>query len=165
MALAPRTSSPRAQLVHIARTRFPKPGRCNVAPVAVAAGRINAAVGDDCRVAHKFPSSWPFCLLRKKKCGSTNKCTNLDYPVQYVFAREGPVRLPQHLQYINRLSSPIRSLSLLRSSCSPLLTPWFPFSAVPVKDCKPSNPKFRYRVSGARASDHTLTLFVLVSGG
>ena len=60
---APRASSPRAQLVCIARTRFPKPGRRNVAPVAVAAGKTNAAVGDDCRVAHKFPSSWPFCLL------------------------------------------------------------------------------------------------------
>ena len=36
MALATRTSSPRARLVRIARTRFPKPGRRNVAPVAVA---------------------------------------------------------------------------------------------------------------------------------
>ena len=37
-------SSPRARLVHIARTRFPKSGRRNVAPVAVAAGKTNAAV-------------------------------------------------------------------------------------------------------------------------
>ena len=29
------------------------------------------------------------------KCRSTNQCTNLDYLVQCVFAREGPVRLPQ----------------------------------------------------------------------
>ena len=91
-------------------------------------------------------------------CRSTNQCTNLDYLVQCVFAQEGPVRLPQHLQYINRLSSPIRCPSLLRSPCSPLLTPRFPFSAVSAKACKHSNPKFRYRVSGARASDHTLTL-------
>ena len=133
MALAPRTSSPRAWLVYIARTRFPKPGRRNVAPVAMAAGRTNVAVGDDCRVDRKFPSSWPFCLL---KCF----CTNLDYLVQCVFAREGPVRLPQHLQYIYRLSSPIRSLSLLRSPCSPLLTPRFSFSAVPAKVYKPSTP-------------------------
>ena len=54
--------------------------------------------------------------------------TNL---VQCVFAREGSVRLPQHLQYINRSSSPICSLSVLRSPCSPLLTPQFAFSAVP----------------------------------
>ena len=86
------------------------------------------------------------------------QCTNLGYLVQFVFAREGPVRLPQHLQYINRSNSPLRSLSLLRSPCSPLLTPRFPFPAVPVKACKPSNPKNRYRISGARASDHTLTL-------
>ena len=74
-------------------------------------------------------------------CRSTNQCTNLDYLVQCFFAREGPVRLRQHLQYINRSSSPIRSLSLLRSPCSPLLTPRFPFPAVPVKACKPSNSK------------------------
>ena len=72
---------------------------------------------------------------------STNQCTNLDYRVQCVFARDGPVRLPQHLQFINRLSSPIRSLSLLRSLCSPLLTSRFPFSAIPAKVCKPPNPK------------------------
>ena len=90
----------------------------------------------------KFPTSWSFCLLifffffRSK-----SQCTDLDYSVQCVFAREGPVHLPQDLQYINRLSSPIRSLSLLRSTCSQLLTPRFPFSAVPVKVCKPSNPK------------------------
>ena len=90
-------------------------------------------------------------------CRSTNQCTNLDYLVQCVFAREGPVRLPQHLQYINRSSSPVHSLSLLRSPCSPLLTPRFPFPAVPAEARKPSTPK-RYRVSGARASDHTLTL-------
>ena len=153
---APRTSSPRARLICIARTRFPKPGRRNVAPVVVAAGKTNAAVGDDCRVAHKFPSSWPFCLLIFY-FRSTNQCTNLDYLVQCVFAREGPVHLPQHLQYINRSSSPIHSLSLLRSTCSRLLTPRYPFPAVPAEACKSSTLK-RYRVSGARASVHTLTL-------
>ena len=81
-------------------------------------------------------------------CRSTDQCTHPDYLVQCVFAREGPVRLPQHLQYINRLSSPIRSLSLLRSPCSPLLTPRFPFSAVPAKACKPSNPKFDIVLQG-----------------
>ena len=90
-------------------------------------------------------------------CRRTNQCTNLDYLVQCVFAREGPVRLPQYLQYINRSSSPIRSLSLLRSPCSPLLTPRFPFPTVPANACKLLTPK-RYRVSGARASDYTLTL-------
>ena len=44
MALALRTSAPRARLVRIARTRFPRPGRRNVAPVAVAADETNAAV-------------------------------------------------------------------------------------------------------------------------
>ena len=88
----------------------------------------------------KFPSSWPFC--QKKKITSTNQCTNLDYLVQCILAREGPVRLPQHLQYINRLNSPIRSLSFLRSPFSRLLTPRCSFSAVPVKVCKPPNPKF-----------------------
>ena len=75
-------------------------------------------------------------------CRNTNQCTNLDYFVQCVFAREGPLRLPQHLQYINRLGSPIRFLSLSRSLCSPLLTPRFPFSALQAKACKPSNPIF-----------------------
>ena len=71
---APRTSSPRARLVGIARTTFPKPGQRNVAPVAVAADKANAAVGDDCRVAHKIPSSSPFYLLEKQK---HKKCTNI----------------------------------------------------------------------------------------
>ena len=58
---APRTSLPRARLVGIARTRFPKPGRRNVAPVAVAADKTNAAVVDDCAaklvvVAHNLLS-------------------------------------------------------------------------------------------------------------
>ena len=60
---APHTSSPRARLVGIARTRFPKPGRRNMAPLPVTAGKTNAAVGDDCRVVREFPSCWPFCLL------------------------------------------------------------------------------------------------------
>ena len=132
---APRTSSPRARLVGIARTRFPKPGRRNVAPVAVAAGKTNAAVGDDCRVAHKLPSSWAFCLLKKTKCTNQNVQIYLE---QCALAREGPVRLPQHLQNINRSSSPIRSLSLLHSPCSTMLTQRFSFSAVHLKK--------RYRV-------------------
>ena len=41
---APRTSSPRARLVCIARTRFPKSDRRNVAPVAVAVDKTNVAV-------------------------------------------------------------------------------------------------------------------------
>ena len=44
---APRTSSARARLVCIARTRFPKSDRRNVPPVAVAADKTNAAVVDD----------------------------------------------------------------------------------------------------------------------
>ena len=89
----------------------------------------------------------------------TNQDTNQDYLVQSVFAREGPVRLPQHLQYINRLGSPIRSLSLLRSPCSPLLTPRFPFSAVPVKTCKSSDPKSDIVFQGpGRVTIHVNTL-------
>ena len=137
-----RSSSPRARLVGIARTRFPKPGRRNGAPVAVAAGKTNAAVEDDCRVAHKFPSSWLFCFLKK---------TNL--PCARCFRS----RRPCPLQYINRSSSPIRFLSLLRSSCSPLLTARFPFSDVP-EELTSLLPRKRYRGSGVRASDHTLTL-------
>ena len=58
---APRTSSPRARLVGIARTRFPTPGRRNVAPVAVAADKTTATVVDDCAaelvvVPHNLPS-------------------------------------------------------------------------------------------------------------
>ena len=48
-------------------------------------------------------------LNKIKKCRSINQSTNLDYLVQCVLPRKGPVRLPQHLQYINRSSSPIRS--------------------------------------------------------
>ena len=76
-------------------------------------------------VAHSGPSPSTSYLLMFF-CRSTNQCTNLDYLVQCIFPREGPVRLPQHLQYINRSRSHIRSLSLLRSPCSPLLPPRFP---------------------------------------
>ena len=99
--------------------------------------------------------------LQKKSfvlfCRSTNQCTNLDYLVQCVFSRKGPVRLPQHLQYINRSSSPIRSLSLLRSTWLSTAHSTVFISCCTAKTCKPSTPK-RYRVSGARTSDHKLTL-------
>ena len=103
------------------------------------------------------------CLLNVFR-RSTNQCRNLDYLVQCVFARGGPVRLPQHLQCINRLSSPIRSLSLLRNPCSPLLTPRFPFSALPAKVCKSSNPKSISCFRGPSEGPYVNTL-VLVSGG
>ena len=78
---APRTSSPRARLVGIARTRFPKPGRRNVAPVAVAADKTNAAVVDDCAaelviVAHNLPC-WPSYFLKKEKRKKCYKITKL----------------------------------------------------------------------------------------
>ena len=57
VALVPRTSSPHAWLVCIARTRFPKLGRRNVAAV---------------------PSDLLRRFCRLKKEFSTNQCTNLD---------------------------------------------------------------------------------------
>ena len=135
----PHTSSPRARLVRIARTRFPKPSRRNVAPVAVAAGKTNAAVVDNCAaelvvvdlhqraaVVLNVPSTCLSYLLKK------TICTNLPYATCLTvsstasaftsfFAREGSVRLPQHLKYIDRSSSPIRPLSLLCRPCSLLL--------------------------------------------
>ena len=74
---------------------------------------------------------------------------------------EGPCPLPQ-LQPLTLLFQPVR---LQAHGVAPPRTPFY--SAIPGEICKPSNPKLkiRYRVSGARASGHTLTLFVLVFDG
>ena len=60
--------------------------------------------------------------------------------LRFSFAREGPVRLPRHFQYIDRSSSPIRSLSLLWSPCSLLLLHGFRRCCTE-RACKPSPTK------------------------
>ena len=76
------------------------------------------------------------------------KSTNLPYSVcltvpstasafTLFFAREGPVRLPRHFQYIDRSSSLNRSLSLLCSPCSLLLLHGF-HRCCTERACKPS---------------------------
>ena len=52
-----------------------------------------------------------------------------------LFAREGPVRLPQHAVH-KSLEKPY-PLPQLSSRRSPLLTPRVQFAAIPVKTCKP----------------------------
>ena len=143
---APRSSSPRARLVGIARIRFPKPGRRNVAPV-VAAGQTNAAVRDDCRVAHKFLSSWLFCFLKKKK-STLCKVLSLEKALSV---------------YLSICSIKIARVALSASSaCYAVLVlhcllHGFHFLLYR-KSLQAFYPKNRYRVSGVRASDHTLTL-------
>ena len=83
------------------------------------------------------------CPLLKKK-GTNLPCA---------MSREGPVHLPQHLQYIGSCS-PILPLSLLCSPCSLLLLHGFRRCCTE-RACKPSTQ--RYHVSGSRASDQTLT--------
>ena len=88
MALAPRTSSPHARLVCIARTRFPKPGRRNV--------------------SRKFP------LVRFVGGGGCRLKIKWYKPVykSSTISLEKAMSAYLSMQYTNRSSSPIRSLSL-----------------------------------------------------